>query len=300
MKHDLPSLDALKVFEAAARHLSFSRAAEELCLTKGAVSYQIRKLEADLDCALFQRSVRQVYLTNAGQQLMQTVRRLFAELGQTLAQIRPGEIHPDVSIGATTYVALRWLSPRLSGFGERNPEVSILLQHAVNADDFSLQNVDFAIRWVALGEARPRGCLLELPMPLFPACSPALLERQGLRRQAGGLPRAALATAPLDATPLLCEDRKFDLWQIWYGEEPAALENPRRVISDANVRVQAAIDGQGWILADAMMQVELDSGKLVAPFAHRLEGYGYALLASPGRFVSRKANELKDWIVEHA
>ena len=300
MKHDLPSLDALKVFESAARHLSFSRAAEELCLTKGAVSYQIRKLEADLDCALFQRSVRQVYLTNAGQQLMQTVRRLFAELGQTLAQIRPGDDRPDVSIGATTYVALRWLSPRLSGFGERCPEVSILLQHAVNADDFSLQNVDFAIRWVPLGASRPRGCLLELPMPLFPACSPALLKRHGLSGQAARLPRAALATAPLDATPLLCEDRKLDLWQVWYGEQSAALDNPRRVISDANVRAQAAIDGQGWTLADAMMQAELDSGKLVAPFGHRLEGYGYALLASPGRFLSRKAIELKDWIIAHA
>ena len=79
MKHRLPSLDALKVFESAARHLSFSRAAEELFVTKGAVSYQIRKLETSLDCALFQRAVRQVYLTNAGQELMQVSQRLFVD-----------------------------------------------------------------------------------------------------------------------------------------------------------------------------------------------------------------------------
>ena len=72
MKHHLPSLDALKVFESAARQLSFSLAARELCITKGAVSYQIRKLEEDLDCALFRRSVRQVFLTHSGQQLLQT------------------------------------------------------------------------------------------------------------------------------------------------------------------------------------------------------------------------------------
>jgi len=72
VKHSLPSLDALKVFESAARQLSFSQAARELCITKGAVSYQIRRLEESLDCALFQRTVRQVFLTRAGQQLLQT------------------------------------------------------------------------------------------------------------------------------------------------------------------------------------------------------------------------------------
>jgi len=79
MKHPLPSLDALKVFESAARQLSFSEAARELCITKGAVSYQIRRLEEALDCALFQRTVRQVYLTRAGQQLLQTTQRNFSE-----------------------------------------------------------------------------------------------------------------------------------------------------------------------------------------------------------------------------
>ena len=74
MKHPLPSLDALKVFESAARHLSFSKAAQELFITKGAVSYQIRKLETSLESALFRRSVRQVYLTNAGQELLRTWR----------------------------------------------------------------------------------------------------------------------------------------------------------------------------------------------------------------------------------
>ena len=110
----------------------------------------------------------------------------------------------------------------------------------------------------------------------------------------------ALAGAPLDSTPLLCEDRALDLWQAWYGEGGSALGNPRRVISDANVRAQAAVDGQGWIIADGLMQAELDKGLLVAPFETRLEGYGYALLSSPNRFLNRHARELRDWIVEHA
>lgn len=300
MKHPLPSLDALKVFECAARRLSFSQAAQELCITKSAVSYQIKRLETELDCALFQRSIRQVYLTNAGQQLMQTVRRLFAELEQTLAQIRPGDARHDVSIGATTYVALRWLSSRLSGFSERNPEVSILLQHTVNAEDFSIHTVDLAIRWGAVGARGSRGLLLELPMPLFPVCSPQLLRRHGLDAKTTNLEPLALATAPLGATPLLCEDRMLDMWQAWYGSQPVLLDNPRRTISDANVRTQAAIDGQGWTIADALMQPELDSGQLVAPFAQRLDGFGYSLLTSPGRFLGHKARELRDWIIDHA
>lgn len=114
MKHSLPPLESLKVFEAAARRLSFTRAAEELCVSKAAVSYQMRKLETELDCALFKRSVRQVFLTDAGQELLQVTQRLFGELQTTIDQIRPGDSSHNVLIGATTYVAVRWLSSRIS------------------------------------------------------------------------------------------------------------------------------------------------------------------------------------------
>ena len=299
MKHTLPALDALKVFEAAARQLSFSQAAEELCISKGAVSYQIRKLEQSLDCALFRRAVRQVYLTNAGQQLYQATQRMFAELEQALVQINPADGDHDVVVGATTYVALRWLSPRISAFTASHPEISILLQHAVNSDDFRLQDVDFAIRWGPLAATPRRGIALQLPMPLFPVCSPSLLERLGLSPDEDDLDPVALNRAPLERTPLLCEVRPLDLWQLWYGDQSRPLGNPRRTIADANVRTQAAIDGLGWTLADAMMQRELDSGQLVAPFNQRLDGYGYAIQSAPGRFLSRPAAALQNWLVEH-
>ena len=299
MKHALPALDALKVFESAARQLSFSQAARELCITKGAVSYQIRRLEETLDCALFLRSVRQVYLTPAGQQLLQTTQRSFAELGATLQQIKPGDQAHDVMIGATTYVALRWLSSRISGFNQSNPNTSVLLQHSVNSENFRIQDVDFAIRWCRmegrLSQRRP----LELPMPLFPVCSPRLLE--ALPCASGELSASEISTAPLDHIPLLCEeDRSLDLWQAWYGKQARPLTNPRRIIADANVRTQAAVDGQGWTLADGLMQRELKAGDLVAPFARRLDGFGYALQSSPARYVNRKAQQLKSWLIEHS
>jgi len=297
MKHELPSLDSLKVFEAAARQLSFSLAARELFITKGAVSYRIRKLERDLDCALFRRSVRQVYLTDAGQQLLQTTQRLFAELASTLERIKPGETRRDVVIGATTYVALRWLSPRISEFSLKHPHVSILLQHAVNSADFRLQDVDFAIRWCAMEGKTSGKRPLEMPMPLFPVCSPDLFANYPALAGRDDLPRRELAAAPLDAVPLLCEDREFDLWQAWFGGRP---ENPRRIIADANVRTQAAIDGLGWTLADALMRRELDAGLLVAPFRHRLHGYGYALEMPANRYMGQSANTLKNWLVEQS
>jgi len=298
MKHHLPSLDALKVFESAARHLSFSLAARELCLTKGAVSYQIRKLEESLDCALFRRSVRQVYLTQSGQQLLQTTQHLFAELTRTIERLKPEEPGHDVVIGATTYVASRWLSPRISGFSERHPEVTILLQHSVNADDFKIQDVDFVIRWDRITGRNKRGLLLELPMPLFPVCSPRFLSRHNYPATQVKLDTGELTGPALASTPLLCEDRALDLWQLWYGKQPRTLSNPRRIIADANVRTQAAVDGQGWTLADALMQRELDSGALVAPFNHRLDGYGYAIQTYPGRFASQNAQALREWLIE--
>ena len=300
MKHHLPSLDALKVFEAAARHLSFSLAAQELCLTKGAVSYQIRKLEDSLDCALFRRAVRQVYLTEAGQQLLQTAQQLFAELDRTLERIAPADSGTDVTIGATTYVATRWLLPRIAEFNERHPEISILLQHSVNDDDFRLQEVDFAIRWCAMEDQNRRSRPLEMPMSLYPVCSPRLLERAAGLGSDARLAADALAQAPLDATPLLCEVRNFDLWDAWYSDGERPMPNPRRYIADSNVRAQAAIDGLGWTLADAMMQVEIDRGQLVSPFARSLDGYGYALQVAPGRYVNQGAAELRNWLIEQA
>lgn len=299
MKHPLPSLDALKVFESAGRQLSFSLAARELCLTKGAVSYQIRKLEEALDCALFRRAVRQVYLTDAGQQLLQTTQQLFAELRHTLARIGPGESGHEVLVGASTYVALRWLSPRLAEFSERHPDISILLQHAVIAEDFRIQDVDLAILWCPMEGRLRRGRLVELPMPVYPVCSPALLARLDGFDGDTRLDRAALASPPFDSIPLLCEERSLDLWNAWYGDRQRALPNPRRVIADTNVRAQAAVDGLGWAMADRLMQRELDQGQVVAPFEHRLDGFGYAIQTAPGRFLSESAQLLRNWLLEH-
>ena len=285
MKHALPSLERLKVFEAAARLLSFSRAANELCITKGAVSYQIRKLEEEIDTLLFKRTVRQVLLTDAGQLLYQCTHRTFSELTETLKRLESGT-SKHVSVGATTYVAARWLSPLIAAYSARHPDVSIVLQHTVNSSEFALEEVDIAIRWGRCDGTVAGHKLLELPMPLFPVCSPALRERIG----------HAPGTEGMASIALLCEDRSQDLWEEWAQGLGMISECPRRTITDANVRVQAAIDGQGLVLADELMRTELNSGTLVAPFAHELKGYGYVIMSAPSRSRSANAEALKRWL----
>ncbi|WP_271273125.1 LysR family transcriptional regulator [Aliamphritea hakodatensis] len=296
MKHDLPPLDALKVFEAAARHLSFSLAADELCLTKGAVSYQIRKLEDQLSCALFRRATRQVYLTEAGQSLLKSTQQVFTELRQSFESLKTDH-NSQVTVAVTTYVAVRWLSANIAGFNERYPNVSIMLQHTVNSADFKLPDVDMALRWSPSKQSSGPDRIMQATMPMFPVCSPALLEKLGYNAQVK-LPREAMLQPPWCDITLLCEDRTQDFWTEWFEEQDDALINPRRTLSDANVRVQAAIDGQGWMLADELMRSELDNGLLVSPFDHGLNGYGYVLLCEPSRIVSRNAELLQQWLAE--
>lgn len=301
MKHPLPQLDGLKVFEAAARHLSFSLAADELCITKSAVSYQIRKLEDHLQCDLFKRSVRQVYLTDSGQMLLQTTQSLFLNLAETLNRLQDDKQQTGVTVAVTTYVAARWLSRHISSFNEQFPDVNVLLQHSVNSADFKLNEVDLAIRWGPCRSKLARNQFGMIPMPLYPAGSPQLFSRYKIN------PEIAISSQkPDDASfasiPLLCEDRPQDLWQEWAESScrtSAKLTNPKRIISDANVRVQAAIDGQGLILADEMMINEMNSGLLVSPFTEQLHGYGYTFLFSANCIHNQHAQTLKEWLRKH-
>ena len=296
MKHILPPLDSLKVFEAAARHLSFSLAAEELCISKGAVSYQIRKLETHIQASLFKRYTRQVYLTESGQNLLMTVQNQFIELEKTLLQINNNQNEQHITIGATTYVAARWLSSRIAQFTQNHPDISVVFRHSVNSLNFKLQDVDLAIRWEAYKEVNQSKHKLHLAMPLYPACSPKLLERIGFDLAQLPLDSALLSQSSLNNLPLLCEDRSIDHWQVWYNSAESKLNNPRHVITDANVRVQAAIDGQGLILADQLMQNEFDNGLLVPLFKQQLTGYGYTLMLLSTQNSNPNAQLLYKWL----
>jgi len=300
VKHHLPPLDSLKAFESAARHMSFSLAAEELCLSKGAISYQIRKLEEHIQCTLFRRAVRQVYLTDAGQALLQTTKQLFNELDESLQLLHGENRQTGVTIAISTYVAARWLSPRISEFIERHPDIVVRLLHSVNATDFKLADVDIAIRWSRCDGEADQGQFNQNPTQLFPVAAPKLMQSLGIGLTAP-LDISALADGPLGSVQLLCEDRHLDLWNEWYSvaQPGSALLNPRRIISDANVRAQAAIDGQGILLADGLMNTEIENGSLIKLFDEYLDGYGYSIQSSASRILSDQATMLKHWLTTY-
>ena len=280
MKHTLPPLDTLKAFEASARLLSFSQAADELCVSKGAVSYQIKKLEQHLNQALFKRATRQIYLTDEGQLLYQHTQAWFKQLEQQFKQISHNQ---NLTIAVTTYVAVRWLSPRLAGFSLKHPEQQIILQHGVNQVDFDPHDVDISIRWQTAEDSSDTF----IPAPLFPVASPDLYARMGQQPLSAG----GLNYSPWQQVTLLGEARQEDLWQAWNG---AVCDNQRHIIEDANVRVQAAIDGQGIILADQLMQAELGAGSLVPISQHTLTGVGYAIHQH-----TPQASSLSQWLLSN-
>jgi DNA-binding transcriptional LysR family regulator len=273
MKHSLPPLESLKAFEAAARRLSITLAADELCLTKGAVSYQIKRLEQHLGHALFKRTTRQILLTDAGQMFYQTTQKVFEDLSNQIRLLNQNHQHSLV-IAVTSYVALRWLSPKLASFCAQNPDINVIIQHAINQLNGNQQGIDMSISWQECLDGLNSDTKIQLPMPMFAVASPRLIERYQLL--AGGLDAPKnLGQAPFLSIPLLCEERDLDMWQLWCHGQPLA--NPRHMIEDANVRVQAAIDGQGIMLADALMQNEINNHSLVAVSTHQLTGYGYAI-----------------------
>ncbi len=268
MFDQLPSLKALRAFEAAARHASFTNAANELSLTQGAISYQVRQLESELGISLFKRSPRQVRLTAEGQSLYRTTHRLFRELEDEIHSIAPAQDQSILTISVSTFFVTRWLSKRLGNFLNSHPEITLRLQHSVNDPGFIVENVDLAIRW-GDGNWPESESELMIPSPMFAACSPKLIE--------GDNPQTRLES--LRKKTFLHDQASNDSWREWLQKAGMADlgSGPGPEIIDPNVRVQSAIDGHGLVLANILIGDDIVAGRLVNPFDIQLEGYGFHL-----------------------
>ncbi|MFK7854628.1 MAG: LysR substrate-binding domain-containing protein [Granulosicoccus sp.] len=288
MFQHLPSLKALRAFEAAARHSSFSAAAEELAVSPGAISYQIKQLESNLETLLFQRRIRQVKLTAAGEQFFSTVHRQFRELDATIAQISPAQPSSTLTVSVSTYFVTRWLSSRLGHFLSAHPDITVRLQHSVNDPDFVMEKTDIAIKWGNGNWPNSQSELL-IEMPMIAVCSPKL------KHVGAGLN----TVADLQRHHLLRDQEGTDYWAEWL--QLANAENvlaSGAVIVDPNVRVQAAIDAQGVILANPLLRSTIESGQLYEPFSIRLNGYGYYLVCTHQAGENKIYNIFRNWLME--
>lgn len=282
-----PSLPALRVFAAAGRHLSFTKAAEELNVTPAAVSHQIRALEEQLGASLFERSTRSLALTAAGRRLLPPATEAFELLARALADVRHGE--RVLTVTTTPSFGARWLAPRLGRFVERHPNIEISIRHTKATLDLAREGIDAAVRW---GRGEWPGLEAELvgPSVLAPIASPGYAAKLALARPAD-LARATLLHDDC------CEE--WHDWMLRAGLDPSpARSGP--VFDDENALIQAALSDQGvGLISVALVQADLDAGRLAVvadlPIA---EGYGYYLVTTPASATTRKVRAFRSFLRE--
>ena len=284
------SYDTLRIFLTVAEAGGFTAAADVLHLTKGAVSYRIKRLEEELGFPVFDRLHREIALTPKGRDLLQIAEAAFRELDRNIAALQEDD-SDDITIATSTYFASRWLSPRLMTFMAAHPNIGLHLQPLVNLMDLRNSGADVVIRW---GDGRwtDRESELLFPCPSFPTAGGALAERiakTGLR-------------AVFAEVPLLHDRDDSTAWEDW--SRAAGLPyTPKRnplVIPDPNVRVQAVIDGQGVALNDVLVADEIAAGRMARVSRIGLVAYGYHLVfPKPGRPGAGRA-AFRDWILEEA
>ena len=283
----LPPLNALRAFEAAARHQSFVAAAEELHVTQGAVSRHVRLLEEHLGVALFRRQAQGVRLTAAGRSLLPDVSAAFERIEAAARRVRRGE--RELRVGAAPTLAGRWLLRRLARFHAAHPEMRIILAWMSGYEDFRAGAFDAAIVPVDVGDRRPATLEAQLLRreALSPACAP-------------GRAPALVAPASLTAETLLHPSTHHEDWRLWLRAAglPLDLAEGGIAFHTLEMAISAAIGGLGVAMVDLLLvQDELAQGILVAPFDLVVrEGTGYLLVAERGRLDEPALAAFRHWL----
>lgn len=286
MRPHLP-LNALRAFEASARHLSFTRAAQELNVTQAAVSQQVRALEERLGTPLFRRLPRGLNVTDEGRALLPVLSDAFGRIEAVLKQFEGGHFHEVLTVGVVGTFAVGWLMPRLKAFRETHPFVELRLLTHNNLVDPASEGLDFAIRFGAgIWPATHNALLLDAPLAVL--CAPDIARRLG---------------KPSDlANEVLLRSYRADDWTNWFdaaGLDAWTMNGP--VFDSSRLMVEAAVQGAGVALAPPRMFVrELQAGLLVQPFDIEVKTGGYWLTWLKSRRLSHGMRLFRDWIVAQA
>jgi LysR family glycine cleavage system transcriptional activator len=257
----LPPLNALRAFETAARHLNFSRAADELSVTPGAVSQQILNLEDYVGAALFKRTPKGLLLTDAAQTALPALREAFDRLAEAAALLTAAVDGRRLTLTAAPSFAAKWLVPRLGAFEQANPQVEVWLSAGIELLDLDSGEVDLAIRY---GAGRYPGLEVTrlLGEMVIPVISPELLASQPLERPEDLSNHVLLHDGSPD-TDDSCPD-----WAMWLAarglRDIDGMRGPR--FNQSSLVIEAAVNGRGVALAKrTLAQADLDAGRLVAP-----------------------------------
>lgn len=290
----LPSLNGLRAFEAAARHLSFTHAARELNVTQTAISHQIRRLEEELGLRLFIRQNRALALTPQAAEYLPGIRAAFQDLRTATDRLLRTSNDPVLTVSTLTSFAVKWLLPRLSTFQEKHPEIDVRITTSMELVDFRSGDVDAAIRY---GRGQWPGLRSDwlIAENLFPVCSPALLQGE----------RALKNPEDLSRFTLLHTASTNDDWRLWLTAAglPAHMSrSPGLTFDLAFMTLQAAIDGLGVAIGHtAHVGDDIAKGRLVAPFEVTLPSdAGYYFVTPQGKTDPPKIKAFRDWLVTSA
>jgi len=287
----LPSLNGLRAFECAARHLSFTRAAEELNVTQTAISHQIRRLEDELGVRLFMRLKDGLALTEEGNAYFPGIRSAFLELRYSTEKLLESGNNSVLTISTLVSVASKWLLPRLPSFREAHPQIDVRISASTELVDFRKAGIDAAIRY---GNGEWPGLQADWLMSdeIFPVCSPRLLNGDKPLKTPADLAHHPL----LQVSGLTAND-----WNDWLhaaGQPPLTAKGPRLTFDLAMMAVQTAIDGQGVCIGrSTYVDDDLRAGRLVAPFDLRLKSTsGFYFVTPHENAESKKIVAFRQWL----
>ncbi|RDB43563.1 LysR family transcriptional regulator [Halomonas sp. DQ26W] len=289
----------LKVFAISARHLSFTRAADELHVTTGAVSQQIKQLEERLGFKLFRRLPRRLELTEEGRRLADVVEEAYQSVGLEVKRLRSGVMSGIIRVRSVPAFLSKWLMPRLPRLQARLPDIE--LQIIAEDSSLSLREGDFDLA-IDLNDGHYPGLAITPLMEevIFPVCAPALLRhRPSLSRP------EELAWYPLlhDVTAWR-GGHPYAEWEHYLEAVEAPPLNARRgyTFNRHRLTMEAAVAGMGVAIArQALLTNELSTGALIAPLPHRIPtGKRYGIVHTSGALDDRRVAAVHDWIVEEA
>jgi len=277
-------LNALRAFEASARHLSFTRAGLELCVSQAAVSHQVKGLETRLGTILFRRLPRGLALTDEGAALVPVLAESFDRIGHTLDRYADGRFQEVLTVGVVGTFATGWLLPRLAEFRRLHPFIDLRILTNNNRVDLAGEGLDYAIRF---GDGTWQGAEADRLMaaPLTPLCAPALAGR---------------LHAPADlAGETLLRSYRADEWPGWFrlGEAPCPPLRGPMFDSSVTMAAAAAAGAGVGLLPHAMLRDSIDEGRLVRPFAAGLETGAYWLTRLKTRRAGEAMRAFRTWLI---
>lgn len=299
MSNAMPPLSALRAFEAAARHLSFTRAAAEMNVTPGALSHQIRGLEAFLGVRLFERQTRSVALTAHGRLLYPGLQAGFGLIRDAVAGLRALGDDSVLVLSTSPGLTSKWLAARLYRFAEAHPDIDLRISSSTAYANFTTDGIDAAIRNAPVPSTADSALVYErlVDGALVAVCSPKLIARFGPLEQPG-----VLAQVPLIHDDSLAAYPEVPTWSAWLDAAALAGGDLKRGLrfNNANHALDAALEGAGLLLTqDILADDDLRSGRLVMPLDIVLpSGRTYYFVYPRAREKERKIRVLREWLLE--